>query len=69
MYDKVKLYDILRNDDYKTVNEEGKIFPPSHVVYDLIADEYEQDLSQMGITPKHIYTILKNDRNGMYTAV
>jgi len=66
MYDKEKLYNILTNDKYKTVNDDCKIFPPSYNVYCLISEALQNNGSH--ITPKHIYTILKNDRSGMYTA-
>lgn len=65
MYDKEKLRDILTNDKYKT--DDGKIFPPSYAVYFLISEALENNGSH--ITPKHIYTILKNDRSGIYSAV
>lgn len=67
MYDKEKLRDIITNDKYKTVNDDGKIFSPSHAVYCLISEALQNNESH--ITPKHIYTILKNDRSGMYSAV
>lgn len=67
MYDKEKLRDILINDEYKTVDDNGKIFPPSHDIYRMISETLINSGSH--ITPKHIYTILKNDRNGMYSAV
>jgi len=67
MYDKEKLYNILTNDKYKTVNNDGKIFPLSHAVYCLISKALQNNGSH--IISKHIYTILKNDRSGMYSAV
>lgn len=38
MYDKEKLRDIITNENYKTINDDGKIFPPSHTVYCLISE-------------------------------
>lgn len=67
MYDKEKLRDILTNELYRTVGDDGKIFPPSHDVYNSISETLKNSGSH--ITPKHIYTILKGDRNGMYNAV
>lgn len=67
MYDKNKLLDILIKSEYKTVDNDGKIFTPSHDVYAKISETLQNSGSH--ITAKHIYTILKNDRNGIYTAV
>lgn len=67
MYDKDKLHDIITNDEYRTIDDDGKIFPPSHDVHRMISQTLINSGSR--ITPKHIYTILKNDRNGMYSAV
>lgn len=67
MYDKEKLHNILINDKYRTVDDEGKVYPPSHAVYGLISEALASD--KCYIKQKHIYTILKNDRSGMYSAV
>lgn len=67
MYEKEKLHDILTNAEYRTVNDEGKVLPPSNAVFCLISEVLKDNGSH--ITPKHVYTILKNDRNGMYSAV
>ncbi|CAL1677483.1 unnamed protein product [Lasius platythorax] len=67
MYDKEKLRDVITNDEYRTVDNDGKIFPPSHDVYQIISETLMNNGSH--ITPKHIYTIFKNDRSGMYSAV
>lgn len=67
MYDKEKLLAILIDKEFKTVDDNGNIFPPSHVVYHSISTVMEKNGSH--IKPKHVYTILKSDRNGMYSAV
>jgi len=67
MYDKEKLHDILINDEYRMIDDNGKIFPPSHDIYRTISETLKNSGSH--ITPKHIYTILKNNRNGLYNAV
>lgn len=66
MYDKEKLHDIITKDEYRTIGDDGKIFPPSHDIYRIISQTLTSNESH--ITPKNIYTILKNDRNGMYSA-
>lgn len=38
MYDKEKLRDIITNENYKTINDDSTIFPPSNVVYCLISE-------------------------------
>ncbi|CAL1678203.1 unnamed protein product [Lasius platythorax] len=67
MYDKEKLLNVITNDEYRTVDDDGKIFPPSHKVYGMISEALINGGSL--ISPKHVYTILKNDRSGMYSAV
>lgn len=66
-YNKEKLRNIITNENYKTINDDGTIFPPSNAVYCLISEALKNN--GLHINPKHIYTILKNDRNGMYSAV
>lgn len=68
MYDKGKLRDVLTNEKYKTIDNEGKVLPPSDPIYALISETLVTNESKY-ISSKHIYTILKNDRNGMYSAV
>lgn len=67
MYDKGKLFDILTNKDYRTVDDNGKVFPPSHQIFTIISETLTA--KEVCTTAKHIYTILKNDRSGMYSAV
>lgn len=33
MYDKEELRDVITYDEYKIIDDDGKIFPPSHDVY------------------------------------
>ncbi|KAL0107449.1 hypothetical protein PUN28_011882 [Cardiocondyla obscurior] len=66
MYDKEKLLDILIKEEFRTITSDGKVLPPSHAIYGSISKELEK--SGCHITSKHIYTILKNDRNGLYSA-
>lgn len=67
MYDKEKLCDIITNDEYRTIDDKGNVFPPSHGVYHMISQTLENSGSY--ITPKHVYTIVKNNRNGIYNIV
>ena len=66
MYNKEKLHDVITNEKYKTIDDNGKIFPPSHNIYRIISETLTNSGSH--ISSKHIYTILKNDRNDMYCA-
>lgn len=52
MYNKEKLREILTNDEYRTIDNEGKVYPPSHAVYGLISEALA---STAYISPKHIY--------------
>lgn len=67
MYDKEKLLKILIDEKNKTIDDDGKVFPPSHVIYRCISEALIN--SGPHVTPNHVYTILKNDRSGMYKAV
>lgn len=61
MYDIEKLLNILTNPSYKTIDENGNVLPPSNKIYSLIE-------TAMNGNPKakHVYTILKNNRNDVY---
>lgn len=59
MYDVDKLLTILTNPTYRVIDENGKVFPPSNEMYTLIE-------MAMDHNPKHIYTIVKNNRQGIY---
>ena len=67
MYDKVKLLGILTNKDYRTVDDDGKVFPPIHKIYTIISEALA--IKEVCISTKHIYTILRNNRNDIYSAV
>lgn len=64
MYNIDKLRVILTNVEYKTVNEDGQCFPPSNDVYKRISIAMNGNPSS-----KHVYTIVKNNRNGLYNEV
>lgn len=55
MYDKEKLLKILIDEKYKTIDDDGKVFPPSHVIYRCISEALINSGSH--VTPKRIYTI------------
>ncbi|KAL6261946.1 hypothetical protein P5V15_007031 [Pogonomyrmex californicus] len=64
MYDIEKLRTLLTSIEYRTVNENGQCFPPSNDVYNRISITIVGNPSS-----KHIYTIVKNNRSGLYKAV
>jgi len=63
MYDREKLIETLTKTEFRTLDENGKPFPPSNVIYNKISDYM---LSQdSAITSKHVYTILNTNRFGI----
>lgn len=63
MYDKEKLLQTLGRAEYRTIDENGGVLLPSHNVYKEISDQ----MNSLGsvISAKHVYTVLKENRNGM----
>jgi len=64
MYDIENLRALLISEEYRTINETGQCFPPSHDVYKRISIAMDGNPSS-----KHVYTIVKNNRNGLYEAI
>lgn len=62
MYDKFILFEILLQDECRTLNNDGKPYPPSALVYTLCANKMRE--RSLNITPKHIYVIIRKNRNG-----
>lgn len=64
MYDLEKLQELLKTEEYKVVDDNGKVLPPSNKIYTRISEA-------MGGNPtaKHVYTIAKNNRNGIYDMI
>lgn len=62
MYDKAKLLEILLDPDCRTIKDCGKPYPPSAEIYRLISEKMKQSNSY--ITPKHIYVLINENRNG-----
>lgn len=60
MYDKSLLLEMLR-DDCRTLDNNGKPYPPGAPVYALISQKMHENNSN--ITAKHVYTIMNEDRN------
>ncbi|CAG4958707.1 unnamed protein product [Colias eurytheme] len=62
VYDKIALGEILSDAECRTINDNGRLHPPSHEVYrkfsNLMADKGSV------ITPKHVHTIINNNRAG-----
>lgn len=57
MYDKVKLLDVLTNKDYRTVDGDGKVFPPSHKIYTIISETLA--IKEVRISAKHLHNFKK----------
>lgn len=64
MYDIEKLRTLLISEEYRTVNEIGQCFPPSNEVFKRISNVLDGNPSS-----KHVYTIVKNNRNSLYEAI
>lgn len=62
MYDKSILSEILLQDGYRTLNNDGEPYLPSAPVYITISQEIQKRGSN--ISPKHVYVILRENRNG-----
>lgn len=64
MYDIEKLRKVLLSEEYRVIDDNGKVLPPSNSIYKRISEV-------MGGNPsaKHTYIIVKNNRNDMYDLV
>lgn len=62
MYDKSILLEILLQDECRTLNDDGKPYPSSALVYTLCANKMRE--RGFNIIPKHIYVIVNENRNG-----
>lgn len=54
MYDIEKLRALLITEEYKTIDEKGRCFPPSNDIYKCISIAMNGNP-----TSKHVYTIIK----------
>ncbi|CAH0719905.1 unnamed protein product, partial [Brenthis ino] len=61
-YDKIALRQILSDAACRAIDDNGRLLPPSHAVYKTISNMMADKGS--AITPKHIYTIINNNRAG-----
>lgn len=61
MYDKDILSEILLQDEFRTLNNDGEPYPPSAFVYIAISQEMQKRGSN--ISPKHVYVIVRENRN------
>ena len=61
-YDKIVLRQILTDCNCRTIDDNGRVLPPSHVVYTKISSMMVDKGST--ITPKHVHTIINNNRGG-----
>lgn len=62
MYDKEKLLEILSHTDFRTVQDNGKPYPPSAEIFRIISNRLKE--FNINIKPKHIYVIINENRNG-----
>jgi len=62
MYDKTILLEILLDDTCRTVDNNGKPYPPTAPVYVTVSQKMKERGSK--ITPKHVYVIVRENRNG-----
>lgn len=53
--------------EYKCFDQNGKCFPPSNPVYLKISEKMKELDSH--VTPKHVYTIINNDRQGITSEI
>ncbi|KOB65684.1 Uncharacterized protein OBRU01_22372 [Operophtera brumata] len=60
--DKVALREILSDADYRTIDDGGSLLPPSNEIFQIISEKMAEKGSL--ITPKHVYTIINNNRAG-----
>jgi len=67
MYDAEILKSILAQEDFRTIDNEGKALKPSDPVYHKISCEMEKRGSN--ISEKHVYTIISSNRKNMHDFV
>lgn len=67
MYDKPYLKRLVSLPQYRPIADDGKLLPPSNPVY----KDISQGMKEIGceMSPKHIYTILNQNRNDFYNHV
>ena len=61
MYDKQLLSELLRETDFRNIDDNECLYRPSHAIYQTISDRMRERGSE--ISAKHVSTILKEDRN------
>lgn len=62
MYDKTILLEILLTDECRTLDNDGKPYPPTAPVYSTISEKMRERDST--ISAKHVYVIVRQNRNG-----
>lgn len=63
----IQLLELLTNSTYRSIDDNGLPFKPSHNVYREISQEMETLGSSY--SPKHVYQILKDNRGEMHDSV
>lgn len=64
MYDIEKLQKLLTIEEYKIIDDNGKVLPPSNQIYKNISEAMDGNPNA-----KHAYIIVKNNRNGIYDLI
>lgn len=64
MYEIEKLRNLLSTEEYKVIDDNGRVLPPSNQIYKNISEAMDGNPSA-----KHVYVIVKNNRNGIYDFV
>lgn len=63
----MKLLEILSHPDFRTIDDNGKPFPPSTEIYRIIAEKMKE--FNCNISPKHVYVIINENRSGFKNKV
>jgi len=67
MYDPNLLLQILTTAEYRSLDSNGKCFPPANPIYNKISKRMDE--FNCYISPKHVYIILTTNRRGIYASV
>ncbi|KAF5270737.1 hypothetical protein FQA39_LY01475 [Lamprigera yunnana] len=67
MYNSEKLRRLLGMEEFKVIDNDGKLLGPSHTVFKNISAEMEKINSKM--TAKHVYTSIQKNRHGFLSNV
>lgn len=68
-YDKIKLLGTVTQEQFKPIDEDGKVLRPSNPVFKLVSKEMASGPDPSKIQPKHVYKILHKNLHGFYDQV